>query len=185
MRQQVPVDDVAKGLVDPDAILEYRQALRRAEQRRGRQSAKDDVLLKGVALGRADTDAVRVGAEEVGEFQRALPVEVAAAEGLDVGGNVLQWRTETGQRRRADHGDGRQLEHFGGIVARARTAQTTRSANANARQRAAARPPDASLAPKRQRIATPHGNSPTGISAIFVLVSVSITATALERPQAT
>ena len=37
----------------------------------------------------------------------------------------------------------------------------------------------------RYRIATPHGNSPTGISAIFVLVSVSITATALERPQAT
>ena len=37
----------------------------------------------------------------------------------------------------------------------------------------------------RQRIATPHGRSPTGISAIFVFVSVSITATALERPHAT
>ena len=36
-----------------------------------------------------------------------------------------------------------------------------------------------------QRIATPQGSSPTGISAIFVLVPVSITATALERPHAT
>ncbi len=35
------------------------------------------------------------------------------------------------------------------------------------------------------RITTPHGNSPTGISATFLYDSVSTTATAFDRPQAT
>jgi hypothetical protein len=34
-------------------------------------------------------------------------------------------------------------------------------------------------------MATPQGSSPTGTSAIFVLVSVLITATAFDRPHAT
>ena len=47
LRQQVPVDDVAERLVDAHAVLEHRQALGHAEQRRGREPAKVDVRLEG------------------------------------------------------------------------------------------------------------------------------------------
>jgi hypothetical protein len=71
-RQQVPVHDVAESLVDAHAVLEHRDALRRAEQRRRRQSAEIERLLVRVALPGRRAHAVCVLLEELGE--RRLPL---------------------------------------------------------------------------------------------------------------
>src|SRR4051812_24324521 len=47
------------------------------------------------------------------------------------------------------------------------------------------RPQEATATLIRHRIATPHGSEPTATSATLVLVAVSMTATAFERPHAT
>ena len=64
LRDQVPVDAVAERLVDAHAVEEDRDALRRAEQRRGAEAAHVDVRLVRVALRRIEADATGVLIED-------------------------------------------------------------------------------------------------------------------------
>src|SRR4030095_7569512 len=108
--------------------------------------------------------------EEVRDTACTLALEFARAKGLHVGRHLLERRAESRQRRGAhdlDLAEG----NDGWPLCVARRARD----DAAEQQR---RTP-------HQRMATPHGSSPTGISAVFALVSVSITATALDRPHAT
>ena len=76
------------------------------EERRRREAAEAHVGLIGIAGGRIERHAVRVEIEKLGDAAGALPVELAGAEGLHVGGNLLERRAEPWQRRRADDLDG-------------------------------------------------------------------------------
>ena len=116
LRDQVPVDRIAERLVDAHPVEEDRDALRRAEQRRGRETAEVDVGLKRVALRCVDGDAGRVLVQELGQVARALLAQVTAGEDLRVRRQLAQEHARARQLRRADHLHLRQLKHFGGIV---------------------------------------------------------------------
>ena len=102
LRQQVPVHDVGKGLVDPHAVLEHRQALRRAQQRRGGKAAKAHVRLEALPVGELTETLLAL------RFRNSAtpPVRCRArspdAERLHVRRHLLQRRAEAGQGRRAD-----------------------------------------------------------------------------------
>ena len=116
LRQQVPIDHVAERLVDAHTVLEHRQALRHADEGRGREASEADVGLIRVALGSVGRDAGRVVLEEPRDVSMSLLAQPLAAEDLHIGGHVLQRRAQARQRRRADDLDLRPLECLGGIV---------------------------------------------------------------------
>src|SRR5207244_11123271 len=98
------------------AVLEYRNTLRRAEQRRGGETAKVERLLKRVALPRGGVHAVRVLIEELRQRRRALVGEGAIPEELNVRGHVAQRPAEPRERRRPDDLDRRQFQRLGTIL---------------------------------------------------------------------
>ena len=117
-RQKVPVHHVAERLVQPHAVEEDRHALRRPEERRGRESAVADVRLERVPLAGIDADASRVPLQEVGSAQWPLPADFLRPVGLDAGRDILQRGAETGHRCRPDDLDHLSvLEGLGRIVA--------------------------------------------------------------------
>ena len=109
LRQQVPVHDIAEGLVDAHAVLENRQSLGHAHQRRGGEAAEADVELVGVALRRIDIDAGRVLFQELGQVALLLLAQLAPSIGLHVGRHIAQRRAQAGQWRDHDDVDARQL----------------------------------------------------------------------------
>ena len=102
-RDQIPVDDIAEGLVDAHAIEEHRQSLRRAENGRSGEATKVDVGLVRIALRGIGRDAAGVVEHEVAEGWPALPIDFARAKRLHIGRDILERNAESGQRGRADH----------------------------------------------------------------------------------
>ena len=115
MRQQFPVDRVAEGLVDAHAVDIDRQALRRAEQRRGGEAAVIEIDLEGIALDLVHVDAGQLARHEFGQVEAFLLFELAAADRLHIGRHLPARNAEAGQRRVADHLDGGGFDQvFGG-----------------------------------------------------------------------
>jgi hypothetical protein len=69
-RDEVPVDDVAIGLVDAHAVLVDRKSLRRSRHRRGDKTAVVDVALELIAGLIADENARKVLAQPFQEARR-------------------------------------------------------------------------------------------------------------------
>jgi hypothetical protein len=153
-RDRVPVDDVAERLVDAHAVLEHRHALRRPEHGRGEEAAEQEVLLERVALGVVERRAGRVPREEARDVVLARSLEVAAAERLDVAGELRQRDAEPGQRGGGDHLDAGQRDGIG------RRLRCGNGGGERRRERDRARG-----GATRHRMTTPQGRLPTGISA--------------------
>ena len=68
-RNEVPVDGIAEGFIDADAIDVDGKPLRRAEQRRGGEAVVVDVDLEGIARALAGVDAAEVVVEVVGRIR--------------------------------------------------------------------------------------------------------------------
>src|SRR6202044_3346038 len=132
-RNQVPVDGVAEGLVQAHAVHIDRQALRRAEQGRGRESVVIDVQLKGIVGAFVDVDAAEVVVEIIGNAQGLLALQVRRVRGLHVRGDLVQRQSESGQGGVGDYGDLGQFAGGGGIVGRLRAVSVVRRGRARHR----------------------------------------------------
>ncbi len=75
-RDEVPVDDIAIGLVDADAVLIDGEPLRRSRYRRGDEAAVVEVALEGVAGLVADGNAGEILAERIHQVHRAIMIEI-------------------------------------------------------------------------------------------------------------
>ena len=84
LRNQVPVDAVAKHFVDAHAIEIDRHALRTAEQRRRGKAAELQVRLQRIGRRRIDRHAGHVAVHVVGDAERLRAVEFAARRRLHV-----------------------------------------------------------------------------------------------------
>ena len=84
---QIPVDQIAKGFVDPHAVLVDRQALRFAKGRRGGEAAKAEAGLQRVGLVVAGGDRADAFAQQIGHRTAAGPV--IGLDDPDIGGNPV------------------------------------------------------------------------------------------------
>ena len=197
-RQQVPADDVAERLVEANAVDVERQALRRAEQRRGGVAAEAHVGLEGVALDLVDVHAAEAPVHELAERERPALFDLGARGRLHRRRHAVLRQVEAGQRCDADDAHRRQRRRRGLVGPCRRGEQRAAEAERRDHGRSPARPAapvrsascermsgGATVAATSHRMATPHGSLPTAMSAIFSLRSVSITETTPERPQAT
>ena len=82
---QVPAHGVAEGLVDADAVDEHRDALRCAEDGRGREAAEGDVPLERIALGVVDVHARRARVQDLAHVMFVLTADRLGTDALDVG----------------------------------------------------------------------------------------------------
>ena len=112
---QIPVDDVAEGLVDPCAVLEHRHALRCSQQRRGGEAAEIDVRLERIALSGIRRDAAGILLEKIGHIRLPLMPDVLARVHLHIRRDILDGRPQPGKRRSADDLNRWQLERLGWI----------------------------------------------------------------------
>ena len=117
---QVPAHHVAKRLVDANPVKVHRQALGRAQQRRGRVAPVVHIRLEGVVLGFVDMHTVQAPIHEGRNIQRHAVVDVPGGEGLDRCRDVADRLFEPRQGRLADHrhGGGHRLHGIGGLHAR-------------------------------------------------------------------
>jgi hypothetical protein len=106
---EVPADDVAEGLVQSHAVQVERQALLRAQQRRGRVAAEVDVGLQRVALHLVEMDAAQAPVQEAGQVQRLAAFEVGGAGRLHGGGNPVARHVHARHGRQADDLDAFEL----------------------------------------------------------------------------
>jgi hypothetical protein len=170
---EVPADDIAEGLVQPHAVHVERQALLRAQQRRGGVAAVVHVGLESVALHLVEVDAAQAPVHEARQVQRLAALDVRGAGRLHGGGDPVARHVHARHRRQADDLDALQ-QHL--RLGRGRHGQG---------QRGPAEPAVGALLHGVQRTTTPQGSLPTATSATRCSVSVSMTDTAPERPQAT
>ena len=89
-RNEVPVDGVAKGLVDAHAVLIDGEAGRQAEQGRSGKPAEVDVRLQRIVLRVTDADAAKITIQEISEIERLRPLYVLRSRTLHIGGYALQ-----------------------------------------------------------------------------------------------
>ncbi|PAV92805.1 hypothetical protein WR25_07095 [Diploscapter pachys] len=98
---QIPADHVAERLIHADAVEVDRQALRRAEQRRGGEAAIVDVRLQRVALHLVDEHAPGQSAQIVGQVQRMAARDLFVGHVLcGIADDIL---ARIDQRRADDH----------------------------------------------------------------------------------
>ena len=114
LRYQVPVDGVAKGLVDTHAILVDRQPLRQSEQGRGGITAVIEVRLERVVGGVVDVDAAQLLLHELVQVERFAAFDALAFGVLHVGRVAVGVHLTAGKRRGADDIDAAQFEWLGG-----------------------------------------------------------------------
>ncbi len=106
-RNQIPVDGVAKRLVDPYAVLIDRQPLGRAGYRRGNEAAKLHVGLERIACHFGDDDARYIFYQSVADVQRSGLLDLVGVDDIDAGGRLVGLDVTAGQRRcRIDHDGG-------------------------------------------------------------------------------
>ncbi len=109
LRDQFPVDDIAERLVDAHAVLIHRETLRHAGDRRRLEAAIDEIGLIGAALLAVEIDAREIARGRAGhEIVRAVAVQRAAAQRLDVGRHLVEIDAAARQRRVADDRQARQ-----------------------------------------------------------------------------
>ena len=109
--QQFPVHRVTEGFIDAHAVNINRQPLRRTEQGRGGETAVVEIGLKRIALDLVEIDAGQLAGHELGQAQRLLLFQLAAADALDIGRHVQPRDADTGQRRIADDLNGLGSHH--------------------------------------------------------------------------
>ena len=102
---EVPLDDVAEGLVLADAVEVDREASGRADERRGGIAAIVDVGLEGVVLVLVDVDAVEAALHGVGEIDGVGVFDGLRGERLDRDGDVGQRHIQRADWRRCDYID--------------------------------------------------------------------------------
>ena len=107
-RNQVPAHHVAEGLVHAHAVHVHRQALRRAQQRRGGVAPVAHIHLKRIALRFVDMHAAEAAVHELAQLQRAAARDVGAGGALHRRGDFVARLADAGQRCAADDFDGGQ-----------------------------------------------------------------------------
>ncbi len=105
---EVPVDGVPEGLVDPDAVLVNGQALGRARHGRGLEAPEHHVGLKAVAGGFCQSDRGRLLLQCPDDVGRARAYDLVARNEGHRGGDLVDVDTRAGQRRHGGDVDGRQ-----------------------------------------------------------------------------
>ena len=103
-RNEIPAHDVAKRLIEADAVHVDGQALRRAEQRRRGVAAIVDVRLKRIALNLVDVHAVEAAVQEVGEVEGAAALDRFTGRDLHRRRDLFDRQIDPHQRRGLDHG---------------------------------------------------------------------------------
>ena len=102
LRDRIPVDGVAKGFVEPDAVLIDRDALGRALQRGSLEAVKAHVLEHAVALAVAEADTRHLRAQRIQHGRAMSCGDVSGGQAVDRGGHL--GRGEAGIRcQRAVH----------------------------------------------------------------------------------
>src|SRR5215471_5660918 len=105
---EIPIDVVAEGFVEPDTVLIDCNANRRAKDRRALEAAVEHVRLKRIALIVFDIDAadplVELGRERCWPLYR----NVGRGQALRVGRHLVAIDTQTGERAGGDDRDWRQ-----------------------------------------------------------------------------
>ena len=106
-RDEVPVDVVAEGFVQPHPVLIDGDALRHARDRRGLEAVIDEVRLELAALFVGQADVGQLGADQA---RQGVGLAVAGEGGhvhrLDLAGDLVGVDGGAGQGRVGDHGDG-------------------------------------------------------------------------------
>ena len=100
---QVPAEHIAKRLVHAHAVQVHRQALRRTQKGRSRETPVLHIGLKGVALQLLNQHATEVGIHPFGQILAVRIVDQAALHG---GRNLAGVQVHARQRRRRDDGQG-------------------------------------------------------------------------------
>jgi hypothetical protein len=86
---EVPIDRIAKGLVDPHAVLVDRQSLRRPRYGRSVKAAKLDIWLKRIARHLVDRDAGRLLRKRAHDAGRLRAFDLFGIDHCDRGGNLV------------------------------------------------------------------------------------------------
>ena len=113
---QVPVHRIAERLVDAHAVLVDRQALRRAQHRRGLEAAVEQVGLQGIVEIGVQIDAADPPVQGVGDAGRTGRREIGGGQRGHRVGRLADVDRGPGQRRDRDHRHRRDLARR--IVAR-------------------------------------------------------------------
>jgi hypothetical protein len=105
---EIPIDVVAEGFVEPDTVLIDCNANGRAEDRRALEAAIEHVRLKGIALVLFDIDAADPLVELRRERCRPLCRNVGRRQALSVGWHLVAIDAQTGEGAGGDDRDWRQ-----------------------------------------------------------------------------
>ena len=104
-RQRIPADHVAKRLVHTHAVQVHRQALRRAQQRRGGVAAVIDIGLQGVALHVVDMHAAQLALEKLAQGGALAVLQRGGVAADHRSRHLRTAQPQAWQRRGAHHGD--------------------------------------------------------------------------------
>src|SRR5262249_43012987 len=102
LRNQVPVDGVAEGFIDANALHVDGKPLRRALQRRSRETAIAEIQGQFVALNVVGSDAGDALHERLDHVRRIVAREVRGGERLHHRRHLAAVNAETGDGRRSD-----------------------------------------------------------------------------------
>ncbi len=106
-RNQIPVDRIAKRLVDAHTVLINGESLRQAEQRRDREAAEVHVRLQWIILGVVDVHARERSVQQLRHIGRLESLDVRVGDELHARRNVIEIDANTVRRRHDDFGHGR------------------------------------------------------------------------------
>ena len=99
---EVPGNDIAEGLVLPDAVHIDRDPFRRSQQRRSRVAPIAHVGLVWILLILIDVDRTEALIQQIGKIERAAPLQIERAGGLDRRRNLVYRQVSSGERSRRD-----------------------------------------------------------------------------------
>jgi hypothetical protein len=103
VRDQIPVDGIAKAFIHAHAVQKHRQALRRAERRRRGEAAKLQIKLERVTCGVVDVGAADLLSQQGGQVAGTPAVQVVALQALGRQGQFAQRNAQTGKQGHAHH----------------------------------------------------------------------------------
>ncbi len=105
VRNEVPIDRVAEGLVDAYAVLIDRHALRRTEHRRRLEATKQHFRLVGVRERVVEVDTTDLLVQCAEHAGGAVAGQVGCSQCLDVTGDLVLIDIEARDRSDADDDD--------------------------------------------------------------------------------
>ena len=110
---EIPIDVVAEGFIEPDTVLIDRNANGRAEDRRAFETAVEHVRLKRIALVFFDIDTADPLVELRRERSRPLCRNVGCGQALRVGRHLVAINAQPGEGAGGDNRDWRQYYGWG------------------------------------------------------------------------